>query len=72
MINDQDQDQRLMKKTYTIENIINGLKYIDAEFDVTSPSWKQFCVRIDTIDNAVDKLIETIEIRKKKANESTH
>jgi hypothetical protein len=29
-------------------------------------------VRIDVIDNAVDKLIETIEIRKKKANESTH
>ena len=54
-----------MKKTYTIENIINGLKYIDAEFDVNSASWKQFCVRIDTIDNAVDKLIETIEIRKK-------
>jgi hypothetical protein len=72
MINDQDQDQRLMKKTYTIENIINGLKYIDAEFDVNSASWKQFCVRIDVIDNAVDKLIETIEIRKKKANESTH
>ena len=64
MLNQEDQDQRCMKKTYTIENIINGLKYIDSEFDVASPSWKQFCVRIDTIDNAVDKLIETIEIRK--------
>ena len=64
MLNQEDQDQRLMKKAYTIENIINGLKYIDAEFDVNSASWKQFCVRIDTIDNAVDKLIETIEIRK--------
>ena len=64
MLNQEDQDQRCMKKTYTIENIINGLKYIDAEFDVNSPSWKQFCVRIDTIDNAVDKLIEVIEIRK--------
>lgn len=66
MINQEDQDQRCMKKTYTIENIINGLKYIDAEFDVNSASWKQFCVRIDVIDNAVDKLIETIEIRKNK------
>ena len=64
MLNQEDQDQRLMKKTYTIENIINGLKYIDAEFDVNSASWKQFCARIDVIDNAVDKLIETIEIRK--------
>ena len=64
MLNQEDQDQRCMKKTYTIENIINGLKYIDAEFDVNSAHWKQFCARIDAIDNNVDKLIETIEIRK--------
>ena len=55
-----------MTKTYTIENIINGLKYIDSEFDVSTPIWNTFRLRIESIDAHVDKLIELIEIRKNK------
>ncbi len=72
MINDTEKSERELKVAYTIENIINGLKYIGNEIDIETPVWNTFCRRIDTIDNNVDKLIELIEIRKKKANESTH
>jgi hypothetical protein len=65
MINDIEKSERELKVAYTIENIINGLKYIGNEIDIETPVWNTFCRRIDTIDNNVDKLIELIEIRKK-------
>jgi hypothetical protein len=65
MINDTEKSERELKVAYTIENIINGLKYIGNEIDIESSVWNTFCRRIDTIDNNVDKLIELIEIRKK-------
>ncbi len=64
MINDTEKSDRELKVAYTIENIINGLKYIGNEIDIETPVWNTFCRRIDTIDNNVDKLIELIEIRK--------
>jgi hypothetical protein len=64
MINDTEKSERELKVAYTIENIINGLKYIGNEIDIETPVWNTFCRRIDTIDNNVDKLIELIEIRK--------
>jgi len=66
MINDTEKSERELKVAYTIENIINGLKYIGNEIDIETPVWNTFCRRIDTIDNNVDKLIELIEIRKNK------
>jgi len=66
MINDTEKSERELKVAYTIENIINGLKYIGNEIDIESSVWNTFCRRIDTIDNNVDKLIELIEIRKQK------
>jgi len=66
MINDTEKSERELKVAYTIENIINGLKFIGNEIDIETPVWETFCKRIDTIDNNVDKLIELIEIRKKK------
>ena len=66
MINDTEKSERELKVAYTIENIINGLKFIGNEIDIETPVWETFCRRIDTIDNNVDKLIELIEIRKKK------
>ena len=65
MINDTEKSERELKVAYTIENIINGLKYIGNEIDIESSVWNTFSRRIDTIDNNVDKLIELIEIRKK-------
>jgi len=65
MINDTEKSERELKVAYTIENIINGLKFIGNEIDIETPVWNTFCRRIDTIDNNVDKLIELIEIRKK-------
>jgi len=64
MINDTEKGERELKVAYTIENIINGLKFIGNEIDIETPVWDTFCKRIDTIDNNVDKLIELIEIRK--------
>jgi len=64
MINDTEKSERELKVAYTIENIINGLKFIGNEIDIETPVWDTFCKRIDTIDNNVDKLIELIEIRK--------
>jgi hypothetical protein len=66
MINDTEKSERELKVAYTIENIINGLKFIGNEIDIETPVWNTFCRRIDTIDNNVDKLIELIEIRKNK------
>ena len=65
MINDTEKSERELKVAYTIENIINGLKFIGNEIDIETPVWETFCKRIDTIDNNMDKLIELIEIRKK-------
>ena len=65
MINDTEKSERELKVAYTIENIINGLKFIGNEIDIETPVWETFCKRIDTIDNNVDKLIDLIEIRKK-------
>jgi hypothetical protein len=61
MISDNDLSQRELTVAYTIENIINGLKYIGNEIDVQSPVWETFKRRIETIDVNVDKIIELIE-----------
>ena len=61
MISDNDLSQRELTVAYTIENIINGLKYIGNEIDVQSPVWETFKRRIETIDSNVDKIIELIE-----------
>jgi hypothetical protein len=61
MISDNDLSQRELTVAYTIENIINGLKYIGNEIDVQSAVWETFRRRIETIDSNVDKIIELIE-----------
>jgi hypothetical protein len=66
MINQEDLDQRRMTVTYTIENIINGLKYIDNEIDVNTPIWNTFRLRMEAVDSNVEKIIDLIEIRKNK------
>ena len=50
----------MLKVGYSIENIINGLKYIENEINIETPVWETFCRRIDTIDNNVDKLIDLL------------
>lgn len=55
-----------MTVTYTIENIINGLKYIDNEIDVSTPIWNTFRLRMEAVDSNVEKIIDLIEIRKNK------
>ena len=66
MLNQEDLDQRRMTVTYTIENIINGLKYIDNEIDVSTPIWNTFRLRMEAVDSNVEKIIDLIEIRKNK------
>lgn len=67
MINDNELSQREMTVAYTIENIINGLKYIGNEIDVQSPTWHTFKLRIEAIDMNVDKIIESIEKKKEQS-----
>ena len=67
MINDIEKSERELKVAYTIENIINGLKYIGNEIDVESSVWNTFSRRIDTIDNNVDRIIKLIEDLKEKS-----
>jgi hypothetical protein len=67
MINDNELSQREMTVAYTIENIINGLKYIGNEIDVQSPVWETFRRRIETIDSNVDRIIQMIEKRKEQS-----
>ena len=64
MLNQEELDQRRMTVTYTIENIINGLKYIDNEIDVSTPIWNTFRLRMEAVDSNVEKIIDLIEIRK--------
>ena len=67
MINDNELSQRELTVAYTIENIINGLKYIGNEIDVQSPVWESFRRRMETIDNNVDRIIGMIEKRKEQS-----
>ena len=67
MINDNELSQRELTVAYTIENIINGLKYIGNEIDVNSPVWESFRRRMETIDNNVDRIIGMIEKRKEQS-----
>jgi hypothetical protein len=63
----EDKTQRQLTLSYTIENIINGLKYIDNEWEVEGPMWETLRKRIETIDMNVDKIIEIMEAKKEKS-----
>jgi len=55
--NNTDVDKSLYLH-YTIENIINGLKYIESEVDVdNTPAWNSIRKQLETIDNNVDRLV---------------
>ena len=62
----EDKTQREMTLTYTIENIINGLKYINNEWQVEGPMWETLRKRIETIDSNVDRIIDIMETQKEK------
>lgn len=63
----EDKTQRQLTLSYTIENIINGLKYIDNEWEVEGPMWETLRKRIETIDLNVDRIIEIMEAKKEKS-----
>ena len=62
----EDKTQRQLTLAYTIENIINGLKYIDNEWQVDGPMWETLRKRIETIDLNVDRIIDIMETAKEK------
>ena len=62
----EDKTQRQLTLAYTIENIINGLKYIDNEWQVEGPMWETLRKRIETIDSNVDRIIDIMETAKEK------
>jgi len=62
----EDKTQRQLTLSYTIENIINGLKYIDNEWQVDGPMWETLRKRIETIDLNVDRIIDIMETAKEK------
>ena len=58
MINDTEKNERELFLAYTIENIINGLKYIGNEVDPeNTPAWNSIKKQLVTIDNQVDRLV---------------
>ena len=58
MINDTEKNERELFLAYTIENIINGLKYIGNEVDPENTSaWNSIRKQLETIDNQVDRLV---------------
>jgi hypothetical protein len=63
----EDKTQRQLTLAYTIENIINGLKYINNEWEVEGPMWETLRKRIETIDLNVDRIIEIMETKKEKS-----
>lgn len=62
----EDKTQRQLTLSYTIENIINGLKYIGNEWEVDGPMWETLRKRIETIDLNVDRIIDIMETAKEK------
>ena len=57
MINDTEKSERELFIAYTIENIINGLKYIGNELDPeNTPTWNSVRRQLENIDNQVDRL----------------
>ena len=58
MINDTEKSERELFIAYTIENIINGLKYIGNELDPeNTPTWNSVRRQLENIDNQVDRLV---------------
>jgi hypothetical protein len=58
MINDTEKSERELFLAYTIENIINGLKYIGNEVNIeNTPAWNSIRKQLETIDNNVDRLV---------------
>jgi len=58
MINDTEKSERELFLAYTIENIINGLKYIGHEVDPeNTPAWNSIRKQLEQIDNNVDRLV---------------
>lgn len=63
----EDKTQRQLTLSYTIENIINGLKYINNEWQVEGPMWETLRKRIETIDSNVDRIIDIMETKKEQS-----
>ena len=63
----EDKTQRQLTLSYTIENIINGLKYINNEWEVEGPMWETLRKRIETIDSNVDRIIDIMETKKEQS-----
>ena len=69
MINETERDNRSMFLHYMIENLENGLKYVENEAQVDSTKWNYIKKTIENIDAQLERLVITVKKDKEMEEE---
>ena len=71
MINETERDNRSMFLHYMIENLENGLKYVENEARVDSDYWNYIKKTIEKMDADLERLVVMVKTDKREEEEQT-
>jgi len=71
MINTTERDNRSMFLHYMIENLENGLKYVENEARVDSDYWNYIKKTIEKMDADLERLVVMVKTDKREEEEQT-
>ena len=69
MINETERDNRSMFLHYMIENLENGLKYVENEARVDSDHWNYIKKTIEKMDADLERLVVMVKTDKREEEE---
>jgi len=69
MINETERDNRSMFLHYMIENLENGLKYVENEARVDSDYWNYIKKTIEKMDADLERLVVMVKTDKREEEE---
>ena len=71
MINETERDNRSMFLHYMIENLENGLKYVENEARIDSDYWNYIKKTIEKMDADLERLVMMVKTDKREEEEQT-
>ena len=71
MINTTERDNRSMFLHYMIENLENGLKYVENEARIDSDYWNYIKKTIEKMDADLERLVVMVKTDKREEEEQT-
>ena len=71
MINETERDNRSMFLHYMIENLENGLKYVENEARIDSDYWNYIKKTIEKMDADLERLVVMVKTDKREEEEQT-